>query len=60
MFQTNQAKFFERLKKENRINNVRPESQESVKFWCGIWDQVRHNVAQLLKKIERQLRVAKK
>ena len=55
MFQTNQAKLFERLEKDNRINDIRPESQESVRFWSRIWDQpVTHNdETKWLKKVER-------
>ena len=30
MFQTSQAKLFQRSEKENRNNNTRPESQECV------------------------------
>ena len=58
MFQTNQGKFFERLGKENRSNDIRPGRQESVRLWSGIWDQpVAHNdEAKGLKKIERQLK----
>ena len=36
MFQINQVNFFERLQKENRSNDIRPGSQESVRFWSGI------------------------
>ena len=44
IFQTNQVKLFERLEKENRSNDIRPGSQESLRFWSGIWDQtVTHN-----------------
>ena len=39
MFQTNQVKLFERLEKENRSNDIRPGSHESVRFWGRIWDQ---------------------
>lgn len=60
MFQTNQAKVFEKLEKKNRNSNIRPESRESVRFWCRVWDKVRHNEAQLLNKVERQLSAAKK
>ena len=31
MFQTNQAKLFEIMEKENRSNYIRPRKQESVK-----------------------------
>ena len=58
MFQTNQAKLFERLEKEKRSNDIRPGSQESIRFWSRIWDQpVTHNdEAKWSKKVERQLR----
>ena len=36
MFLKNHAKVFERLGKEIRSNNIKPGSQESVKFWSGI------------------------
>lgn len=39
MFQTNLAKLFETLEKENINNNIRPGSLESVRFWSEIWDQ---------------------
>ena len=58
MFQTNQAKLFERLEKENGSNDIRPGNQESVRFWSEIWDQsITHNdEAKWLKKVERKLR----
>ena len=58
MFQTNQTKLLERLEKENRTNNIRPRSQEIVRFWIGTWDQpvTQNDEPKLLKKVERQLR----
>ena len=62
MFHTNQAKLFQRLEKEDRNSEVRPGSEESVRFWSGIWDQpVTHNEeAQWLKKVEEQMRGGRK
>ena len=50
--------FFERLQKENRSNDIRPGSQESVRFWSGIWDQpVTYNdKAKWLEKVGKQVR----
>ena len=50
------------MEKEKISNDIRPGSQETVKFWNGIWDlPVRHNKkAQQFKKVETQLRGAKK
>ena len=55
MFQTNQAKL--EMEMENRSNDIRLGSQESLRFWSGIWDQpVIHNDAvKWLKKLERQI-----
>ena len=49
---------FERLEKENRSNDIRSGSHESVRFWSRIWYQpVIHNGEEKwLKKVERQLR----
>lgn len=51
MFQTNQAKL--EIEMENRSNDIRLGSQESLRFWSGIWDQpVIHNDAvKWLKKV---------
>ena len=51
MFQTNQAKL--EMEMENRSNDIRLGSQESLRFWSGIWDQpVIHNDAvKWLKKV---------
>ena len=51
MFQTNQAKL--EMEMENRSNDMRLGSQESLRFWSGIWDQpVIHNDAvKWLKKV---------
>ena len=55
MLQTNQGKLFERLEKENRSNDITPETLKCVRFWSG--DQpVTHDDAKWLKKVERQLR----
>lgn len=44
MFQTYQAKLFERLEKENKRDDIRPGSKKSVRFSNGIWEQpVRYN-----------------
>ena len=34
-----EVKLFERLEEENRSNDIRPRSKESVRFWSEIWDQ---------------------
>ena len=54
MFQTNQAKLFERLEMENRSNDIRLGSQESLTSWSGIWDQpvIHNDAAKWLKKLE--------
>ena len=46
---------FERLKKENRSNDIRPGSQESVRFWGRIWDQpvTQDDEAKWLTKVDR-------
>ena len=51
MFQTNQAKL--EMEMENRSNDIRLGSQESLRFWSGIWDEpVIHNDAvKWLKKV---------
>ena len=51
MFQTNQAKL--EMEMENRSNDIRLGSQESLRFWSGTWDQpVIHNDAvKWLKKV---------
>ena len=51
MFQTNQAKL--EMEMENRSNDIRLGSQESLRFWSGIWDKpVIHNDAvKWLKKV---------
>ena len=44
MFQTYQAKLFERLEKENKRDDIKPGSKKSVRFLNGIWEQpVRYN-----------------
>ena len=62
MFQTNQGKLSERMEKENRSNDIRPGSQEGLRYCSGIWNQsVRHNnKTQWLKKARTHLRGAKK
>ena len=51
MFQASQVKLFERLEKENRSNDIRPGSQENVRFWSGIWNQrITHNDEAVVKK----------
>ena len=44
MFQTNQVKLFERLEKENRSNDIRPGSHESVRFWEGYGTNQLHKI----------------
>ena len=39
MFQANQRRLFERLEKVDRSNDLRPDSEESKRFWSEIWDQ---------------------
>ena len=55
MFKKNHVKLFERLKKENRSNDIRPGSQESVRFWGRIWDQpvTEDDEAKWLTKVDR-------
>ena len=52
MFQTNQAKL--EMEMENRSNDIRLGSQESLRFWSGIWDQtvIHNDAAKWLKKLE--------
>ena len=62
MFQTNQTKLFQRLEKEDKSDDIRPESEDSVKFWSGIWSQpvVHNDEAQWLRKVEEKLRGLRK
>ena len=57
MFQSNQKRLFERLENKERSDEVRPEAQESKKFWSDIWDNAAsHNEqAKWLKDIETDL-----
>ena len=50
-----QNRMFKRLKKENRSNDIRPGSQESVRFWGRIWDQpvTQDDEAKWLTKVDR-------
>ena len=53
----NKAELFERLEKVDRSNDLRPDSEESKRFWSEIWDQpvLHNNNAGWLKKVEKDL-----
>ena len=44
LFQSNQKKLFEMIDGYDRENEVRPDADESKKFWSELWDKnVTHN-----------------